>query len=71
MQICWDILTKEIKKENPIYRRSLGAIFRSPRGRAGKPRTITLEEYYGTSINERPHSARDLSNSRSNGRDSI
>ena len=67
MQVCWDILNKEARKENPIYRRSLGAIFRSPRGRAGKPRTITKEEYYARYENS--HQAGNLQNPRVNGGD--
>lgn len=59
MQICWDILNKEIRQENPIYRRSLGTIFKTPRGRSGKPRTLSLEDYKNAQ-HERDDQTRDL-----------
>lgn len=67
LQVCWQHIEKAVRVDNPIYhRRSLKAIFKTPRGRAGKPRTLSLEEYQNAK-HENSHSARDLQNPRING----
>jgi hypothetical protein len=66
MQVCWSVLNKESRKENPIYRRPLSVIFKTPRGRAGKPRKLTPEEYYNAK-HETSYSTGNLQNPRSHG----
>lgn len=68
MQVLREHLKKEAESHFP-YHRPLSAVFKHPRGRSGKPRLITKDEYYGTSINERPYSTRDFQNSPPDGGD--
>jgi hypothetical protein len=67
LQVCWQHVEKSVRVENPIYRRSLGVIFKTPRGRSGKPRVLSKEEYYAK--HENSHSARDFQNPRTHGGD--